>query len=71
MISQQFFQNQNNQPKNGGESSDENDEMHEEGDEDVLQCQFPGCFKEFSSRWSLTRHTRTHTGAFRRYYEMK
>lgn len=33
----------------------------EEGDE-ILHCTFPGCLKEFSSRWSLTRHTRTHTG---------
>ena len=28
----------------------------------VLQCSFPGCLKEFNSRWSLIRHTRTHTG---------
>ena len=28
----------------------------------VLHCSFPGCLKEFNSRWSLTRHTRTHTG---------
>lgn len=32
-----------------------------EGDE-ILHCTFPGCLKEFSSRWSLTRHIRTHTG---------
>lgn len=29
---------------------------------EILHCNFPGCFKEFSSRWSLTRHIRTHTG---------
>ena len=29
---------------------------------EILHCMFPGCLKEFSSRWSLTRHTRTHTG---------
>ena len=34
---------------------------HGEGDE-ILHCTFPGCSKEFSSRWSLTRHIRTHTG---------
>lgn len=25
---------------------------------EILHCLFPGCLKEFSSRWSLTRHTR-------------
>lgn len=42
------------------------DEEGEEGEgeegEEILHCTFPGCLKEFSSRWSLTRHTRTHTG---------
>jgi len=33
-----------------------------DGEPTVLYCSVPGCFKEFSSRWSLTRHTRTHTG---------
>jgi uncharacterized Zn-finger protein len=32
------------------------------GNGEILHCMFPGCLKEFSSRWSLTRHTRTHTG---------
>ncbi len=27
-----------------------------------LVCSFPGCLKEFSSRWSLKRHTCSHTG---------
>ena len=45
------------------DEEDEDDEGHagEDGDE-ILHCTFPGCLKEFSSRWSLTRHTRTHTG---------
>lgn len=30
--------------------------------EEVLHCTYPGCLKEFGSRWSLTRHIRTHTG---------
>jgi len=33
-----------------------------DGEPTVLHCLFPGCLKEFSSRWSLTRHKRTHTG---------
>ena len=28
---------------------------------EILHCLFPGCLKEFSSRWSLTRHTRSVT----------
>lgn len=43
------------------DEEDEDVEGNAEGDE-VLHCTFPGCLKEFSSRWSLTRHTRTHTG---------
>eukprot|EP00428_Durinskia_dybowskii_P083596 CAMPEP_0170424614 /NCGR_PEP_ID=MMETSP0117_2-20130122/37652_1 /TAXON_ID=400756 /ORGANISM="Durinskia baltica, Strain CSIRO CS-38" /LENGTH=246 /DNA_ID=CAMNT_0010683495 /DNA_START=73 /DNA_END=810 /DNA_ORIENTATION=+ len=43
------------------DEEDEEGEGNEEGDE-ILHCTFPGCLKEFSSRWSLTRHTRTHTG---------
>jgi len=33
-----------------------------DGEPMVLHCSFPGCLKEFNSRWSLIRHTRTHTG---------
>jgi transcription elongation factor Elf1 len=49
------------------ENEDEEDEEGEEGEEgvegdEILHCTFPGCLKEFSSRWSLTRHIRTHTG---------
>lgn len=29
---------------------------------EVLVCTFEGCKKEFFSKWSLTRHVRTHTG---------
>jgi transcription elongation factor Elf1 len=46
-------------PDEGGEDSE--GEEGEDGDE-ILHCTFPGCLKEFSSRWSLTRHIRTHTG---------
>lgn len=46
-------------PEDGNEDSEEGE--NEEGDE-ILHCTFPGCLKEFSSRWSLTRHIRTHTG---------
>jgi transcription elongation factor Elf1 len=56
--------------EHGNEDSEEMDEEEEgeEGEgngeegEEILHCTFPGCLKEFSSRWSLTRHTRTHTG---------
>jgi uncharacterized Zn-finger protein len=49
------------------DSSEEDDEEGEdgekgEGDGEVQICPFPGCGKEFTSRWSLTRHIRTHTG---------
>lgn len=47
-------------PDENNEDSEEGGEG-EEGDE-ILHCTFPGCLKEFSSRWSLTRHIRTHTG---------
>lgn len=46
-------------PEDNNEDSEEGE--GEEGDE-ILHCTFPGCLKEFSSRWSLTRHIRTHTG---------
>ena len=34
----------------------------EEDRSDTLKCTFPGCSKTFVSRWSLTRHVRSHTG---------
>lgn len=49
---------------NNEDSQEEREEGEGEGEEgdEILHCSFPGCLKEFSSRWSLTRHTRTHTG---------
>jgi uncharacterized Zn-finger protein len=54
-------QNQSTSVIPDGEGEESEGEEGEEGDE-VLHCTFPGCLKEFSSRWSLTRHIRTHTG---------
>jgi uncharacterized Zn-finger protein len=48
-------------PEEHNEDGSNEGEEAEEGDE-ILHCTFPGCLKEFSSRWSLTRHIRTHTG---------
>lgn len=42
--------------------ADPHQDLHAEVSDEILHCTFPGCFKEFSSRWSLTRHIRTHTG---------
>lgn len=48
------------------EDSAENSEMEPENEPPVaggvLLCTHPGCLKEFSTRWSLNRHTRVHTG---------
>jgi len=52
---------QTNGATNDSDGDEEDEEGNDEGDE-ILHCTFPGCLKEFSSRWSLTRHTRTHTG---------
>lgn len=52
-----------------GDSELEDNEGREEGmfsshqnEPGVLLCTYPGCLKEFSTRWSLNRHTRVHTG---------
>lgn len=34
----------------------------DENKDTILHCSFPGCNKSFNSRWSMTRHFRTHTG---------
>lgn len=47
-------------PEDGPEDSE--GEIEGEDGGEILHCTFPGCLKEFSSRWSLTRHIRTHTG---------
>lgn len=56
------------------EDDDQGEDMDDDGEsqggeggqgddnEEVLHCTHPGCLKEFGSRWSLTRHIRTHTG---------
>lgn len=59
-----------NRPRNdsnaddNGSSAGENEDGADQGGNngEILHCMFPGCMKEFTSRWSLTRHTRTHTG---------
>jgi uncharacterized Zn-finger protein len=46
------------------EESGEGSEVEPENEPVVgtLLCTHPGCLKEFSTRWSLNRHTRVHTG---------
>lgn len=46
------------------EEMEEDSEVEPENEPTVgsLLCTFPGCLKEFSTRWSLNRHTRVHTG---------
>lgn len=40
-----------------------NIESEDDGDSGVISyCPFKGCGKEFTSKWSMTRHIRTHTG---------
>lgn len=38
------------------------DDVTTNSETEVLHCTFAGCGKVFTSRWSLTRHTRMHTG---------
>ena len=39
-----------------------NEELPKTGNEKLLECPDQSCRKRFNSCWSLTRHTRTHTG---------
>jgi uncharacterized Zn-finger protein len=38
------------------------DNMTDDGTEETIVCTYPGCGKILNSKWSLTRHLRSHTG---------
>ena len=53
---------ENDQSSRDESIDDHYDPELEDDGEGIQHCEFPGCGKEFRSKWSFTRHMRTHTG---------